>query len=263
MDIVELVQNARFKTFRRLWLTLLRLYFRVEVEGLEHIPKKGRALIIANHSGFAGVDALLLTFVIKRETRRRARILAHRAFFDYSERIKAVSESIGLRRASIGGAVELLKSGRLVIVFPEGEAGNFKPSFDRYHLQKFRTGFLRMAVESEAPIIPCVVLGAEETHLNLGNIDLSALARGFRIPLPLNLIPLPAKWKIVFFPPVQLQEFGSEPLSDPDGLRRIAGKLRQKLQKELRKRLNARSYVYSKIASSAEKAVKKVLKRSS
>lgn len=248
MDLVELVQRSEVKTLTRLWLTLLRTYFRIEVEGLEHIPRKGGALIAPNHSGFAGADAVLLTFLIKRETKRRARILAHRSFFDFSKTLASISESFGLRKASVDGGAHQLKNDHLVILFPEGETGNFKTSFKRYRLQAFHTGFLRMALEAKVPIIPCVIIGAEESHLNLGNLNFSKIIKGLRIPLPVNWVPLPAKWRIVFLPkiehPLLVKHTPEELLASPELLRRLTRSIQRHMQLEIRKRLRDRKYVY-------------------
>ena len=241
---MELVQQPKFKSASRLWLRLLRGYFRIEVEGLEHLPKKGRALIAPNHSGFAGADAVLLAYVLKLKTRRRARILAHRAFFDFSRTLKAVSQSFGLKKASIQGGVDILKEDHLMIIFPEGETGNFKPTYRRYELQRFHTGFLRMAIEAQAPVIPCVIVGAEESHLNLGNLDFSKFVRGLRIPLPLNFIPLPAKWRIIFLPPVSFGAGDATLLENAEAMKKRAATLQREMQRELRERLRKREYIY-------------------
>lgn len=246
--MVELIQQpqkkSQMKLMGRLWLQLLRYYFRVEVKGLENIPKHGRAMICPNHSGFAGADAVLLTFIIKRETKRRARILAHRAFFDFSETLKAISESHGLRRASISGGVEILEKDRLLVIFPEGESGNFKPTYKRYRLQRFHTGYLRMAMQAKAPIIPCVIIGAEETHLNLGNLDFSKFIKHLRIPLPVNFLPLPAKWTITFLPPIDTTKLDPAILDHPLELKREAMRFQRMMQREIRYQLRNRKYVY-------------------
>ncbi|MCM2323667.1 MAG: 1-acyl-sn-glycerol-3-phosphate acyltransferase [Oligoflexia bacterium] len=254
-NLVELVHPKKQKTLTRLVLQLLRLYFRVEVEGIEHIPKNGRALIVPNHSGFAGLDAVLLTFLIKRETRRRARILAHRAFFDYSRSLKQLSESHGLRKASVKGGTDLLRNDRLLILFPEGETGNFKSSLKRYRLQRFHTGFLRMAIAARSPIIPCLIIGAEETHLNLASLKLTEKDQPLRIPLPLNLIPLPAKWKIVFLPPIAAESWSAGLADNPEALEREARRFRARIQRELRARVRERKYVYFEKASELLKLV--------
>jgi len=246
--LVELTADPRLKTVGRFWLKLLKEYLRLEVEGVENLPRKGRAVILPNHSGFAGADAVLLTSVIKRRTRRRARLMAHRAFFDFSDTLRSISESHGLRKAGLGSGIEILSRDQLLIIFPEGETGNFKPTYKRYQLQRFHTGFLRMAIETRSPVVPTIIIGAEETHLSLGNINLNRWIKGLRIPIPLNFIPLPAKWKIVFLEPIPGDQYDPSVLEDPDRLREIAAELQKRMQRELRKQLKSRSFIYSRKA---------------
>lgn len=261
MALVELVQKSRMKTVSRFWLQLLRHYFRVEVEGIENVPRRGGAMILPNHSGFAGADAVLLAFLIKRATRRRARLLAHRAFFDFSKTLKAISESHGLKRASISAGIELLKKKHLLILFPEGEQGNFKPSYKRYQLQPFHTGFLRMSLPSKAPIVPCIIIGAEESHLNLGNLDFSRVVKNLRIPMPLNFIPLPAKWKIVFLPPIDPESFDEKCLQDSEELKKKAASIQRRMQKQIRIELEKRPYIYSRQTHSVLMKLKEAYQR--
>ncbi|MBY0472466.1 1-acyl-sn-glycerol-3-phosphate acyltransferase [bacterium] len=261
MEMVEILHPNLSKTLARYGLWLLKFYFRIDIEGLEHLPRKGGALIIPNHSGFAGADAVLLTFLIKRNTRRRARLLAHRAFFDFSKKLKEISESHGLKKASFSEGTSILKRGNLLILFPEGETGNFKSTLDRYHLAQFHTGFLRMAIETGAPIVPCMVIGAEESHLNLGNLNFSKIIKSMRVPIPLNLFPLPAKWKIRFYPPVDPSTFDPGAQDDPKKLKTLAQRFQKNLQKEIRKEIKHRPFIYFEKTGRLAKIVKKKLKK--
>ncbi|MGZ3708876.1 MAG: lysophospholipid acyltransferase family protein, partial [Bdellovibrionota bacterium] len=183
---------------------LIRAYFRVELEGLENIPKEGGALIVPNHSGFSGADAIMICHLIHHDLGRTPRILAHRGFFEWFESVRRLSLQFGLEEVSVDHGAELLRRRELVLIFPEGESGNFKSSLKRYRLQHFHTGFVRMAIQTQVPIIPCLVTGAEESHLTLGSLNLSRFVKGLRLPIPLNLVPLPAKWKIQFLKPIVL-----------------------------------------------------------
>jgi 1-acyl-sn-glycerol-3-phosphate acyltransferase len=243
-------------TVTRAFLFLLRTYFRIEVEGLEHLPRRGGALIAPNHSGFLGADAVLLAFVIKRETKRRARLLAHRAYFDYSKALEKVATQFGLRRAGAENGLSILQAGHLLVLFPEGEAGNFKSSLKRYRLQPFHTGFIRMAILSRVPIVPTVILGAEESNFALGNINLSGFVKGLRIPLPVNLFPLPAKWHIVLLPKVWPEELLAREIAagrtleslaaDKRVLKRVARRVQLQMQREIRDQVARRPYIYSR-----------------
>lgn len=260
MDLVEIIQTREVHGAVKRLLKFLKSYFRVEVEGLENLPPTGkRGLICPNHSGYAGTDAVLLADLIREHTGRRPRILAHRGFFDISRQLKAVSESFGLQKASIQNGVSIQKRNHLLILFPEGEKGNFKPTLKRYRLQEFHTGFLRIAITTQAPIIPAVIIGAEESHLNLGNLNLGKIAKGLRIPIPLTLIPLPAKWKIKFLPPIETQWMDTSALNDPKKLRILAKRIRRQLQKAVNEELRNRKFVFSLSTRTALNRIEKVI----
>ncbi len=229
----------RTPAFDRTWNKLLDLlchYFRVDLQGLEHVPRRGGGIIIANHSGVPAIDALVLAHLIHAHTGRRPRIMAHRAYFEWFRWLRSASFRLGLREPHVSSALRTLIHGRLLIVFPEGEAGNFKSSLKRYRLQPFHTGFVQLATRGRVPVIPCLIVGAEESNLNLGSISLGKFAGGLRLPLPLNLVPLPAKWSIRFLPPIPPEKLGQR--------REAASRVRRVMQEELRKQLRNRPYVY-------------------
>jgi 1-acyl-sn-glycerol-3-phosphate acyltransferase len=151
-------------------------------------------------------------------------------------------EKLGFVEATKGNGLEHLRNGELVVLFPEGEYGNFKPSTKAYKLQEFKRGFVRMALETQSPIIPVVIIGAEETHINLKLLKLTKYLPG-AFPLPLNLLPLPAKWKIKFLEPRDLP-FKKDSSTDRELVHEISSELRERLQKEIVKELKSRSSIF-------------------
>lgn len=222
----------------------LRQYFRTEVQGVENVPENGPCIIIPNHSGFMAFDALVIKDILKTERHRSGKLFAHRAYFDLATMIKKTSQKLGLNRADFESGIKLLSDDHAVILFPEAEAGNFKSSLKKYRLKKFHTGFVRLAILTKSPVVPCVVLGAEESNFNVGNINLSQFIPNTRIPIPLNLPPLPAKWKISFLEPIdlsgheQIHAYNKELVAD------IAEEIRQKIQAHLDAELKNRKYIY-------------------
>lgn len=224
--------------------SLLTSYFRVRVQGLKHIPKTGGAIIIPNHSGFSGADAIVLMHTIRKRLKRRPRVLAHRTFFELFPWIGNMMTHFGIKKACFEAGAEVLQRKHLLLLFPEAEQGNFKSSLKRYKLQTFHTGFLRMAITAQVPVIPCVIVGAEESHLNLGNIDLHRIIPHLTVPLPLNLVPFPAKWTIRFLEPIQFLEFPVAAANDSDLLQEMSEKLRNHLSSELKKDLKKRKNIF-------------------
>jgi 1-acyl-sn-glycerol-3-phosphate acyltransferase len=217
-------------------------YFRMEVEGLEHIPKKGPGLITANHSGYSGFDAFMLCHHIYQHLNRTPRVLTHHFWF-LNQTTAIPAQKMGFIEANRKNGLETLQKKKLLVIFPEGEYGNFKPTTKRYELQPFKKGFIRLALETGAPIIPSLVIGAEETHINLAQLKFTKYIRGVVLPLPLNLIPLPARWKIKFLPPIHLNH-GPEALEDDRLIRRLTEDIQDYMQIELTKEAKARKFIF-------------------
>lgn len=226
----------------RFLLEIIRKYLRLEIEGMDNVPHKGKAIVLPNHSGWSGFDVVMIGNEIHKTKRRIPRILAHKAWFLGD--IKIVSHKMGLQEASTENGLKLLKKNNLIILFPEGEYGNFKPTSERYHLQEFKRGFVRMAMITGAPIIPTIVIGAEETHINLATLKLTKYLKGQIIPIPLNILPLPAKWKIKFLEPVHLDGYTAKDAEDHDLVHKIATEVQEKMQSAIDDELKNRKWIY-------------------
>lgn len=231
-----------YRVLPRLLLEIMRKYFRLEVEGAENIPRRGSVVIAPNHSGFAGFDAVLLGHVVQTEAKRVPRVLTHHFWF-LTETTALPAQKMGFTEATYENGVNALKKGNAIVLFPEGEHGNFKPSSERYQLQEFRRGFVRMAIETQSPIVPVVVIGAEETNINLKKLKFTKFLRGSVIPLPLNIVPLPAKWKIKFLEPIYLP-YKPEALNDNELIHEIANEVQELLQAAIQKELKKRKSTY-------------------
>jgi len=240
------------RTYRE-WITkgiwhrltqFLQIYFRIEVEGLENIPSQGPAILISNHSGYTALDAVMIAYLIRSRLGRRPRILAHRAYFDWSVLVKLISLGMGLIRADMKNGLQVLNDGHLLLLFPEGESGNFKASTKKYQLQRFQSGFLRMAQLAKTPVIPSIVIGAEESFLNFGYLDLGRIVDRLKIPLPINWFPLPAKWKIRFLKPLELNSSHTVLALDHKSTEQTCQQIRDLLQVNINYELKKRPYVY-------------------
>jgi 1-acyl-sn-glycerol-3-phosphate acyltransferase len=223
-------------------MEIARKYFRLEVEGSENLPKRGPALITPNHSGYSGFDAFLLSHEIFKASGRVPRVLTHHLWF-LTKATAIPAEKVGFIEATMANGLSQLKKNNLVMLFPEGEYGNFKPTSERYQLQEFKRGFIRMALLRQCPIIPTLVLGAEETHINLATIRFSRYLRGVVLPLPLNVIPLPAKWKIVFLPPIRLP-YKPSAANDSELVQELAIEIRENMQRAISSQLAQRGSIF-------------------
>lgn len=219
-------------------------YFRVHVSGVEHLPKEGPLLVIPNHSGFSGLDAVLLLHFMNQHQGRAPKVLAHRFFFHVSPIVKAIAERYGLREATYSKGLSLLRENESILMFPEAENGNFKPTSERYRLQPFHSGFARLAAASKAKVVPCLIVGAEESFLNWGSIDLSRFSPKLKIPLPVTLLPLPSQWHIRFYPPIDFSSYTPEEAENPERMHAVASDLRKRMQKDLNALLKERSSIF-------------------
>lgn len=242
-DLKELPREILlYRVMPKLCLEIIRKYFRLEIEGIENIPKKGKALIIPNHSGYSGFDAVLLGHEIFQRAHRIPRVLTHHLWF-FTQATAIPAQKMGFIEATTQNALRLLRKNNAVILFPEGEKGNFKSTAKRYRLQDFKRGFVRMALTTQAPIIPTVIIGAEETHINLKQLKFTKYLIGSVLPLPLNIVPLPAKWKIKFLPPIYLP-FKPDAVNDSELVHEIAADIRELIQTEIAKELSLRKSPY-------------------
>jgi 1-acyl-sn-glycerol-3-phosphate acyltransferase len=233
---------------------LYRRYFRVEVSGVENLPRDGAALLVANHSGTVPMDALMLSMAVHDETpsHRHLRLLGADLVF----RMPVLSELArkgGSTLACNPDAERMLRTNQLVGVFPEGFKGIGKRYADRYKLQRFgRGGFVSAALRTGTPIVPVSIVGAEEIYPIIG--DLKPLARIAGLPYfpvtplfpllgPLGMVPLPSKWLIEFGAPIPTASYTDE-ADDPIVVFNLADQVRETIQHTLHVLLRRRRSVF-------------------
>jgi 1-acyl-sn-glycerol-3-phosphate acyltransferase len=243
------------ETLRPLFEFLYTVWWRVETTGLEHVPSEGAALIVANHSGVLPYDGLMINVAVRHEhpARRDCRMLALDMFALLPFLAPLLAKS-GAVRASQENGERLLRRGELVGVFPEGVKGVGKRFKHRYKLARFgRGGFVRLALRTGAPIIPCAVVGAEEIHPVLAKADWIGRPLGFpyfpitpTFPLlgPLGVVPLPTKWSLDFGDPVPMDAYGPDAAEDPILVNRLAEQVRGTVQRMIDGRLARRRSIW-------------------
>lgn len=177
-------------------LGALRWWFRYQVRDLERIPRSGAALLVLNH-GPLPVDAVLLGGAIYEAIGRLPRALTDHLVF----KVPALRE-LFLTLGAVDGrhdtADALLQGGNLVIVMPGGAPEAFKPSARAYELYwRERTGFARLAIRQQVPVIPAACIGIDEVYsIPLDLFELGKRWFGVRsLPVPLlwGLGPLPRR----------------------------------------------------------------------
>ena len=187
-------------------------YFRVEAHGLEHIPKRGRVLIVPNHSGQLPMDGVLIGVAAATNPHgpRAARAMIER-FFPTVPWLGNLLNAWGGVIGDPANCAKMLDTDEAIIVFPEGVRGSGKLYKKRYQLQRFGNGFMHLAMNHDTPIVPCGVVGCEETMPAIANIKPLAKMLGIPYaPIVPALFPLPAKVSLNFGPPMYFKPVKTE-----------------------------------------------------
>ena len=182
---------------------LYKNYFRVETHGIEKVPK-GRVLLVANHGGQLPVDGAMVgvAMLLEADPPRALRAMTEK----WAATLPFIS-TIFARSGQIVGTPEncrrLLEAEEAVMVFPEGVRGISKLWPQRYQLQDFGLGFMRLALETNTPIVPIGVIGAEEQAPAVLNLKPLGKLIGFpALPLTVTPLPLPTKYRLYFGDPL-------------------------------------------------------------
>src|SRR5438552_16829506 len=194
-------------------LWLYKSYFRVQTHGIDQVPAV-KVMLIANHSGQLPLDALMIgvSMLLEAEPPRVARAMVEK----WAPTLPFVAPFFA-RIGQVVGTPEncrrLLAAGETIMVFPEGVRGLNKTVDQKYQLQEFGTGFMRLALETSTPIVPVGVVGAEEQSPAF--FDFKAGAKLLRLPaLPITLtglpLPLPVKYHLWFGPPMRFSGSSEE-----------------------------------------------------
>ena len=193
---------------------LYRTYFRVGVAGVEHVPPRGRAMLVGNHSGGVAVDGamILCSMFHEMEPPRLAQGMAEK----FLARVPLASLWLSRGGQFTGlpeNAVRLLEDDRLLMVFPEGARGTAKLYSERNSLVHFGSGFVRLALKTGAPIVPVGFVGGGEAIPTIANAY--GLGRLLGVPyIPVTpylfAVPLPVRLEITYGEAMTFSGTGSE-----------------------------------------------------
>ncbi len=142
----------------------LRLIFWPKVEGREHIPAHGPAILASNHLSFA--DSIFMPLMVKRKvtfvakseyfTGKGIKGFVVKMFFVGTGCIPVDRSGGRAAQAAMDTGLRVLGEGRLFGIYPEGTRS------PDGRLYRGKTGVARLAMESHAPVIPVVMLNADK-----------------------------------------------------------------------------------------------------
>jgi len=225
-----------------------RHWLRVETHGIERVPE-GRVLLIANHAGntFAWDGAMLgMAMLLEAEPPRLVRGMAEY----YLPQIPWFNVLLHRAGSVVGtphNCEQLLENGEAVMVFPEGARGFVKPFSKRYQLQRFGLGFLRLALETDTPIVPIGIVGSEEQSPAFADIKwLGRLVGSPAFPItPLfpwlglaGFLPLPVKFRIRFGAPLR---FEGDPNDDDAAIEKQVDVVKDRIRELIAESLDERT----------------------
>lgn len=230
---------------------LARYYFRLQLRGVEHVPKEGPALLVGNHNGGALPFDSLFTVLAVYDHISPSRILhglAHDALF-IDPKIRGYAQRVGAVRAGRGVAERALGRGRLLLVYPGSDWDACRPFSDRHRVVLHgRRGFLRVALRTGVPIVPVVSVGTHEQLLILTRGDRLARLTGMHrllrtdtlpislsVPWGINLayvpyLPLPAQTSVWFGEPLRFPDVRPDQADDEEVLARCYAQVESRMQ---------------------------------
>jgi 1-acyl-sn-glycerol-3-phosphate acyltransferase len=204
-------------------------WFRWEVRGLDQFPPAGGALVVSNHSGGMLTPDVLIyasAFYEKFGYERPLYTLGHDALF--TGPLGQFMHRLGVIRADRDTALRALRSGGVVLVFPGGVYDSYRPTVAENVIDfNGRTGYIRLALEAEVPIVPAVSIGGQESQffltrgtwlakrLGLQRFRSDILPVTFGVPFGLSVlvpmnIPLPTKLVYRVLEPIDLKTLFDE-----------------------------------------------------
>jgi 1-acyl-sn-glycerol-3-phosphate acyltransferase len=221
---LEGVDDTFMDRQKYLWNPLMDYWFRMEIEGWEHLPEPP-VLLIGIHSGAPFVwDAWTVGIQWWRRfgTDRPLHGTAHDALMA-APLIGSYFRKMGVLPAAPDSIASALEAGHDVALWPGGEIDSLRPWTDRDQaVLAGRKGFIRMAIRAGVPIVPIATVGGPDSMPVLARgrrlaqaLQLDKVARLKMFPISVQApwgispamlpeLPLPTKIRTAFQPPVKL-----------------------------------------------------------
>jgi 1-acyl-sn-glycerol-3-phosphate acyltransferase len=235
---------------RTLFRFLHDYYWRIEIKGLEHVPRQGPGVLTGMHRGWMPWDGVMTLHLLAREMSRYPRFLIHPSLLRFPFLFNYMTKLGGII-ACQQNADWVLANGHLLGLFPEGIQGAFSMYRDAYRLGRFgRNEFVKMALRHRAPIVPYVTVGSAEIFPIVGRIDWAWLKRFTEwpfFPITVNgpLVPLPSKWHTQFLEPLHVeQQYSPEAAGDRKVVRAISDEVRRRMTEAVETMLARRRSIF-------------------
>jgi 1-acyl-sn-glycerol-3-phosphate acyltransferase len=178
-------------------------YHQYSVEGMHHIPKEGRCLVVFNHS-LATYEIALFGDATARDHGRLLRMLVHDNFFKYSDYVAKKSAAIGFIPAKKDTTVRLLENEQMVGVCPGGIKEALKPSNRHKDDVMWETtkGFARISLLTGAPIVLAACPAANDLYSIKPSVLTNTVVNKLALPAPVftsDAFPKPNPVKLTHY----------------------------------------------------------------
>lgn len=141
-----------YKFVKALLSITLRLFFKIEVIGLENIPKVGKAIVCANHMSL--IDPIIIGITLPR----KVNFMAKKELFK-NKLLKVILLKLGAFPVDRGGnslsaiksSLNILKKGEVLGLFPEGTR------VKEVNIENAKPGISMISIKGKAPVIPICI----------------------------------------------------------------------------------------------------------
>lgn len=156
--------------------------FRVRIEGIEHVPRRGAVIVAPNHVSVLDGPAISAVTALGR-WRPTRNLIAAEVFKGLTGWIVRQAKQVPIRRGvgdmgALDEAIAAARQGSCVGIFPEGSVSHDP----RAGLQRIRSGLTRIAIPTGAPVVPVGIWGTHEVWPRTG-LDRSSLLRRHTVAL--------------------------------------------------------------------------------
>lgn len=138
---------------------------RLEIFGLDKLPKDGPYIIASNHIG--SLETILIpTIILNNHNRRVYNLVAEKIYRMCGQRLSEKLNFIPVLRGDkircLDTAVQRLKQGDIINIFPEGQRN--RPKKTKHQLLKGKTGVVRLALQAQVPVVPFGYSGPHDNY---------------------------------------------------------------------------------------------------
>lgn len=145
---------------------------RVYVDGLDNLPGDGRFLLVGNHTSAGWPEVVMTPYFVHRHLGVRVRGLAVNKVKELTGLGRDLAEALGAVPGQPDVASELMNRGETLLVFPGGGRDMLKFKGEEYQLLwEGRSGFARLAVAHDYPIVPVGLVGGDDVFHSLVERD--------------------------------------------------------------------------------------------